>query len=474
MSLVWWSVLNVLAWAFGLGAVYALRAEFAPRAKTWFLLTQAVLSCATMEVAGLGAPYARGLEAYAWLTGTAAGVLMWLSVRSLTTDLRTDETHLLPAGNWDRAFAGLAAAGMVTSIAAGMALPGAIASATPVLHAIEGAIWLVASAAITVIVARRSYGDTTAHVYTPQAFAIAFAFAFGESAARPFGRLTGVAMPPEIPVLLGTLFVLTLVGTLYGMVVRVRGYKLAEAQARLRSVEQQLFSVEKLSAVSTLAAGAAHDFNNALTAILGHIDLALQDDSLSREARESLEYADRAAKGAASTTANLLDIARRHARNGAYRTVREAVQLPLETLRRDFLRQRIQTLLRLDDVPPVKGDLSLISQICMNLYLNARDAMIPKGGGTLEVSLASRDGEVQISVRDTGVGVPAAFRPLMFQALQTTKGERGTGLGLSTSRTVLHAMGGRITYETAEQQGTIFRVSIPARLEPVAGATAIG
>lgn len=473
MFILWWHILNVLAWAFGLAAVYALRAEFAPRAKTWFLLTQAVLSCVTMEVVGLAAPYARGLEAYAWITGIAAGLLMWLTVRSLLTDLRAGDPVLLPAGHWDRLFAGLAAIGAVTALLAGASAPRMMAAMTPVLRGVHGGVWLVASGWIILVVARDSYSEPTVHIYTPYAFALAFVFAFAESAVGPLSRLTGVAIPPEAPLLIGTLFVLTLVVTVYGLVIRVRGHKLAETQKRLRSVEQQLFGVEKLSAVSSLAAGAAHDFNNALTAIAGFIDLARQDESLSPETRENLAYADMAARSAATTTTNLLGIARRQTRSGVYRTVREAVQAPLEILRRDLQMRHIEIVARLDDVPSTGVDLALLSQICLNLFLNARDAMLPKAGGTLDVALGARDDEVEITVRDTGTGIPASFQPRLFEPLQTTKGDRGTGLGLSTSRTVLQAMGGRITYETAEQHGTTFRVFLPVRVEaPVAETVA--
>lgn len=141
--------------------------------------------------------------------------------------------------------------------------------------------------------------------------------------------------------------------------------------------------------------------------------------------------------------------------------MRDAVLVPLEMLRRELERHNIEVVTHLDDVSPGTTDLSVISQLCLNLYLNARDAMVPKGHGTLEVSLAGDPDEVAITVRDTGVGIPADFRPRLFQPLQTTKGERGTGLGLSTARSVLASMGGRIEYDTEEQRGTTFRVYLP-------------
>lgn len=106
-------------------------------------------------------------------------------------------------------------------------------------------------------------------------------------------------------------------------------------------------------------------------------------------------------------------------------------------------------------------DLEVIFQICLNLYLNARDAMASKEGGTLEVTLRRCDGFAEIAVQDSGTGVPEAFRSRMFLPLQTTKGERGTGLGLSVARTQIRSMGGDIVFETKEGVGSTFRVRLP-------------
>lgn len=473
MTVFWWSLLNLLAWGFGLKAVLDLRAEWGPRAKTWFLVTHAVLSCLTMEAAMMGAAYLGGLAVLSSLTGAAAGILMWLAVRSLVADLRLDQIQVLRSPrNWDRIYARVALAGAGGLILLGLAMPRATAGAVAVLHPVEGAIWLVVSPWIMMTLLRRSCTESGAQVCGPRGLATAFAFAVGESAVSVVAGLIGMTVPPQVPALLRTLFVLTFVTTLYGTVIRVRGHKLVDALQQLRGAQEQLFGVEKIAAVSTLAAGAAHDFNNSLTVIKGFLALALEHEGLSPETREDLEYAEKAANGAAVAAASLLGIARRPARNSPYRTLRDAVQGPLEMLQHDLRRHNIDVVTRLDDVRPAPVDLFLISQVCLNLYLNARDAMVPKGRGTLDVSLAARQGGVEIAVRDTGVGIPAAFQPRMFQPLQTTKGERGTGLGLSTSQSVLAAMGGTIAYETEAQQGTTFRVRLPAPDAPVAASPA--
>lgn len=463
MTAFWWSLLNLLAWGFGLKAVLDLRAESPSRAKTWFLVTQAVLSCLTMEAAMMGAAYLGGLAVLSSLTGISSGILMWLAARSLVADSRLGHAQLLRGSlDWDQIFAGTALAGMAGSIALGLAMPRAATQAAALLHPVEGTIWLVVSVGILFTLARPAHNGAGARDYAPRAVAVAFVFALADSSTTPFAYGSGISVPPQVSMLLRTLFILTFVTTLYATVIHVRSRKLVEALSQLRSAQEQIFGIEKIAAVSTMAAGAAHDFNNSLMAIMGYLSLALEDERLTGQTRDDLEQAQRAAQTATAITANLLGAARGTSHDRPCRTLRGAVEGPLEMLRPDLRRHHIEVVTHLDEVGCGALDASLISQVCLNLYVNARDAMVPKGGGTLEVSLTERDGEVEITVRDTGVGIPAAFQPRMFQPLQTTKGERGTGLGLSSSRSALTGMGGRITYDTEANHGTTFRVFVPA------------
>jgi two-component system cell cycle sensor histidine kinase/response regulator CckA len=241
----------------------------------------------------------------------------------------------------------------------------------------------------------------------------------------------------------------------------VRSEKLVSALTELHGAREQLFGVQKLVAVGTLAAGAAHDFNNTLTTVLGHADLALGDRTLPPSVREDIEAIRQAAKGAATLTDNLLGIARKQGRRSGYADLAEAVRAPLDTLAREFDRQHIRVVTRFEPVRTPPGDYSLLYQVFLNLYLNARDAMIPKGGGVLSVSLRAASPGVEVAVSDTGGGIPEAFRSRIFQPLQTTKGTAGTGLGLSVSKSVVESMGGRIRYETSEGEGTTFYVTFP-------------
>lgn len=143
------------------------------------------------------------------------------------------------------------------------------------------------------------------------------------------------------------------------------------------------------------------------------------------------------------------------------RTSRRPSKRPLNALAKDLKRHEIQVLANIEKPPPLAADLSLISQVCLNLYLNARDAMKAKKGGRLEVSLKLFEKNIEIKVSDTGTGIPTDFKSKIFQAFQTTKGEKGTGLGLSTSFSVIKSMGGTLSFESIEGLGTVFTIQLP-------------
>jgi two-component system NtrC family sensor kinase len=123
------------------------------------------------------------------------------------------------------------------------------------------------------------------------------------------------------------------------------------------------------------------------------------------------------------------------------------------------------------DLPPIRGDRQQLSQVFVNLYLNALDAM-PEGG-ELRVRAAAADdrpGFLKVDVEDTGVGIPETVLPYVFDPFYTTKGAKGTGLGLSVSYGIVTTHGGDITVRSQPGAGTTFSVYLPiapaAREEP--------
>jgi len=296
----------------------------------------------------------------------------------------------------------------------------------------------------------------------PAQLALAFVFSFLGAALTPFAWLLDLHPPPEVTFLLSTLFVLTLVTALYAMVIRLRGHRLTMALSQVHDYERQLLMTDKISAVATLAAGAAHDFGNTLMVIAGHAELALEHPELADDVRSDLEQIQIAAQSARTIAAGLLGVVRRPSAGSVPGDLRDAIVKPLAILDREFERRGIRVVTDIAPVlPPVAIDVEALSQVCLNLYLNARDAMLPTAGGTLSVSAAAVQGVVSIAVRDTGTGIPTDFQSRVFAPLQTTKGERGTGLGLSVSRRVVTSAGGGMRFETEEGRGTLFVITLP-------------
>lgn len=457
-----WILLNIVAWIFGLRAVYDLRKEFDPKAKTWFFLFWAVWYCLIMEISMLGIRTLPGLALFSVMTGIASGALIWLAFRFLQKDICYGQSELFSNKVPDKPFLVLFFVLSGLSLVLGWKLPDASRVAADFLGPVEGVLWLSASAWLIPGFLGRSCRPEEAGIYTPKALALSLAFAFLHSALKPFSLLTGFSAPLQAEPILASLFILTLAGTLYGMAIRVRSRKLEEALTQLQALQAKLFGLEKLVSVGTLAAGAAHDFNNVLTSIIGLSELTLNEKGLPPQTRRDLEGILRSARSATGITQNLMGLARRQTGKSAYSSLRAAVEGPLDLLAKEFARHKIQVVKRIGEAPSGSLDLNLLSQVCLNLYLNARDAMKPLGGGRLEVFLGSNEEGVEISVSDTGTGIPEEFKSRVFQPFQTTKGDQGTGLGLSVSHSVISSMGGRMSFESGEGKGTAFRIEFPA------------
>jgi CheY-like chemotaxis protein len=224
-----------------------------------------------------------------------------------------------------------------------------------------------------------------------------------------------------------------------------------------------------------MASGVAHDFNNVLAAILGRAQL------LQRHVRDAklagwLQVIERSALDGAQTVRRLQEFARvrRDQPFGPVdlnAVVRDALEMTQSRWREDALRQGIVIDARVSTTPDatVAGDAAELREVLTNLILNAVDAM-PQGGA-LRVSTAVVGAGVELTVADTGVGIPAALRERIFDPFFTTKGPQGTGLGLSMTYGILSRHGARIAVESEEGRGSTFRITFP-RGEPRAASPA--
>jgi|APLak6261679142_1056127.scaffolds.fasta_scaffold00043_26 PAS domain S-box-containing protein len=249
--------------------------------------------------------------------------------------------------------------------------------------------------------------------------------------------------------------------------------EVSKALEALRTTEAQLRQSQKLQAVGLLAGGIAHDFNNLLTVILSLTGLLLEDAGEGSSTRADLLEIKVAGDRAADLTRQLLAFSRKQVMHP--RTIElNRVLAELEGMLRRLIGEDISFTL---DLAPglelVLADPTLVSQVVMNLVVNARDAM-PKGGRlfvrTSQQRLPSgRVGElaagtyVCVAVQDTGVGIPPEVRERLFEPFFTTKPVgKGTGLGLSTSYGIAHQSGGTLTVDSTPGQGSTFTLWLPA------------
>jgi signal transduction histidine kinase len=239
--------------------------------------------------------------------------------------------------------------------------------------------------------------------------------------------------------------------------------RVEERTRELKEAQAQLVQAQKLAALGQLGAGVAHEINNPLGGVIGHVQLLLADKSPGDKDLEGLKCIEEGARKASQVVQNLLRFSVQ--RKEAVRTsvdvnklVRDTLSLT-ETVLRD---QSIELGLELDPANPrLRGDAGQIAQVLLNLVSNARTAM-PKGG-KLRVVTRKDDGHVLVTVADNGKGIAPEIKERIFEPFFTTKDEwSNVGLGLSVSYRIIEEHGGRIAVESEPQKGSTFTVSVPA------------
>lgn len=245
--------------------------------------------------------------------------------------------------------------------------------------------------------------------------------------------------------------------------------------------EQQLRHTQKMEAIGTLAGGIAHDFNNILGAILGYSELAVAHASHDPRLKSYLSEVIAAGQRARDLVKQILAFSRRSEQNKEAVDLQRLIKDVLKMIRASFPSSvEIRTSLDLSD-SAIYADSTQIQQVIMNLCGNAEYAMRGQGG-FLDISLCRKDlsGEVvmgmsklkpgpylELTIRDTGKGIPQETIDRIFEPFFTTKeaGE-GTGLGLAVVHGIVHNHGGGIGVSSMPDKGTTFTVLFP-RLDVV-------
>jgi signal transduction histidine kinase len=231
------------------------------------------------------------------------------------------------------------------------------------------------------------------------------------------------------------------------------------------ALEEQLRLSERMAAIGLLAAGVAHEVNTPLTGISSFTQMLLDRSEPGDPRKELLEKIERQTFRAAKIVSNLLNLARPS--GGEVRPVdlNGTIGDILSLLEHQFRVSRVQVRRDLSADPVVVSGVEYkLQQVFLNLFLNARDAM--PNGGSLSVSSRARGQDAVIEVADTGVGIPAEHLARIYDPFFTTKGEgRGTGLGLSVTYGIVQEHGGVLSCESAQGEGTRFRLVLPLAVE---------
>lgn len=231
------------------------------------------------------------------------------------------------------------------------------------------------------------------------------------------------------------------------------------AEAEKLALQERLLNAQKMKALGTLASGVAHDFNNVLQPIIGHLDLLLENEALDQEVVDDLQVVLDGALQARALTERILTFAR-PASVDAGADPRVVVRETLQMLRKS-LPEGVCVEAELDPgCGKVSASASTLHRVVMNLVVNAGQALAPSGG-VIGVRLeAMSNGWARLVVTDDGPGMPAEVLRHVFDPFFTTKQE-GTGLGLAVVQGLVVDVGGKLDLESQPEQGTTFVVEFP-------------
>jgi signal transduction histidine kinase len=239
----------------------------------------------------------------------------------------------------------------------------------------------------------------------------------------------------------------------------------SDAFIDLKRVKNQLVQSEKLASMGRLLAGAAHEINNPLTAILGYSDLISHTDGVDPEARS---MADKIGHQARRTKMLVEDLLKFSQETPTQRSLNEVHVLLDNAIKIAALEPSHAVKVELsigENLPMVAVDSAQILQVFVHLIRNAADAMRDAVVRVLHITTRGGSAQVQIEFADSGAGVREP--DLVFDPFYTTKSPgKGTGLGLSACYGIVQKHGGQITCHNRPQGGAIFTVTLPAAQKP--------
>lgn len=229
-----------------------------------------------------------------------------------------------------------------------------------------------------------------------------------------------------------------------------------------RRLQEQLRRTERIAELGTLASGMAHEIGTPMNVILGRAEYLMErtsDETLKKGLKTIVTQVERITR----VMNQLLAFARRRPVNRLPVDLRKVLSDCLEIFHERLSRHGIRVDIDADDaLPPVEADADQISQVLLNLIINAVHAM--PDGGSLRFNVTGAEGTVTLAVSDTGHGIAKEDMAKIFDPFFTTKEVgKGTGLGLTVVKGIMEEHGGSISAQSEPGRGTTFTVTLPAR-----------
>ena len=240
-------------------------------------------------------------------------------------------------------------------------------------------------------------------------------------------------------------------------------------EEELAQQQDQLYQNEKMSAMGELLAGVAHELNNPLSVVVGH-SLMLREDCKEPETLRQVDKISHAAERCAKIVKTFLTMARQQPARMQRVDINEIIQTAVDVARYGEKGSGFDLDTRLaSDLPRICADPDQITQVFINLILNAEQAMRDSGAGsniTVSTQVAKAGQGIEITVEDDGPGIPETIRGRVFEPFFTTKdvGE-GTGIGLALCHRIVQSHNGRISLSTGANGGSLFRIFLPQEVE---------
>ena len=230
-----------------------------------------------------------------------------------------------------------------------------------------------------------------------------------------------------------------------------------------RQTSEKLMRSDRLAMIGQLAAGVAHEINNPLGSILLFSRLIMQQVPAQGRLRENLDRIEKETKRCHTIVKSLLDFARERKPLVESLDVNQLLDATLKLFEGQFLFQNIQIVKDYDSkLPKIEADQSQLQQVFVNIILNAADAMKGKGRLVLMTRAQDPDQYIEISISDTGCGIPPENIDRIFDPFFTTKGVgHGTGLGLSVSYGIIQSHNGDIRVSSTPGSGATFTITLP-------------